>query len=1025
MTDQLLLLKGGITKQHRLLLYLFLFFASVVCVNAQTITVSGKVTDSEGPLPGATVLVEGTSNGTVTNLEGEFSIAVASDAVLKVSYLGYATQEVAVNGRTTIDITLEEDLQQLSEVVVVGYGVRKKSDITGAVATVGEKTIQEVPAASDVSSALQGRISGVQITNTSSRPGGAPQIRIRGNRSLGSDESGVNTPLIVLDGIPYNGSLNDINPNDITSFNVLKDASATAIYGSRGANGVILITTKRGRPGEVNLSYNGYTGVTTSLGQYDLMNAEEYAQFKLDAGADFTPTEIESLRLGRSTDWQDLMIKDGYINNHNLSFSGGTENTQYSVSAGYFNQSTVFPGQAYTRYSVRTSIDQKINDWLSVGINSLNTLSYRDGESVSPMFNILTLSPLYNAYNEDGGINERPAIGSLDPDLVNPLTLYRENSWIEERRRLRTFNTAYLEVQLPVEGLSYKLNVGLDYSQDEYGRFYSAVTPMQNITNGNAAAVRNSDTWSYTVENLLNYDRTFGDHTFNFTGLYSVQEQQYNQSGTNANGLLSDLLQYYNFELAANSVVPEGIYQYNKWGLMSFMGRLNYSYKSRYVATVTVRRDGSSRLAEGNKWFTYPAFALAWNIHNEDFLSGNNIISNLRLRTGLGRTSNQAVNPYASLGSLDRVPYNYGPDGGVLGFIVNSLPNTQLSWEFTNSFNIGTDFGLFANRITGTVDYYMTQTNDVLQSRRLPITSGITGTFQQNIGKTEGKGVEIMLSGEVIEAANTDEFNLGFDFNFTAHQEKIVQLVDTVQQDVQNGWFVGEPVNVLYDYEKIGIWQLGEEEVASDLGTYQPGDIKVRDQDGNGVIDAEDRVILGQLDPKWSFGFTARAGYKGFDLSVVTFGMFGHKIVSALYQMNSSNPINSLEGRRNGPDVDYWTPDNPTNEFPRPGLNNTQHGSTTGYFSGDFVKIRSINVGYNFSESLLNAVGLQSARVYVSANNPFKAFFSEYVEYGGLDPEPSGRGTTNNITPGLGRRLVVSPDTPLTKSFMVGLNLTF
>ncbi|UII27297.1 TonB-dependent receptor [Fulvivirga maritima] len=1019
----LLYLRKGFSGALSLIVCLaLLFYTSVLFAQQQSIT--GTVLSGDGgePLPGVAVMVKGTSSGTVTDIDGEYTIKAGPNDVLIYSFVGYATHEIAVGSKTKIDVELTEDITALQEVVVVGYGKQKKTDVTGSLVSVDAAKISEVPAATGASSALQGRIAGVQISQTSSRPGSDPQIRIRGNRSLGSGD--LNSPLIVVDGIPFSGSLNDINPTDIESFNVLKDASATAIYGSRGANGVILITTKRGRVGELNFSYNGYAGVTQALGKYDLMNGEEFARLKLYTDANFTEAELQSLQEARSTDWQDLMIKDGYIQNHNLSVIGGSENTQFAVSTGYFKQTTVFPGQSFKRYNLKLSLDQRVNDWLKVGISTLNSISYRKGEGVSPMFNILTLSPLYNAYNEDGEVEETPAEGSLDPNLVNPLTLYRDGAWEEDRRRIRTFNTAYLEVNLPVEGLSYKLNAGLDYRQDEYGRFFSEVTPMQNIDNGNAASISNSDTWGYTIENLILYERSFGEHSFKFTGLYSVQEEEYNSSGVNAVGVLANDLQYYNLSLAANNVIPGSAYNYTRWGLSSFMARLNYNFNDRYVATVTVRRDGSSRLADGNEWFTYPGFAVGWNIHNESFLSENDFLSNLRLRVGYGRTSNQAVAPYSSIGKLDQIRYNFGNEGGAIGFYVSNLANTDLTWEFTNSFNVGLDFGLLTNRITGSIDYYQNRTDGVLQEVQLPITSGITGSFTQNVGETKGEGIEMMISGEAIEALNRNEFGLGFDVNFTSYSTEIVKLTEGRDSNPDRAWFVGEPINVLYDYEKVGIWQLDEADEAAQYGDA-PGDIKVKDQDGDDDIDDEDRTILGQLDPKWSFGFTARASFKGFDLSVVTFGMFGHEIVSSLYQMNSSNPVNSLEGRRNGPDVDYWTEDNPTNEFSRPGRNTVRYGSTTGYFSGDFVKIRSINLGYQLPNDLLDKVGLKSARVYFSASNPFKAFFSDYVDYGGLDPEPTSRGVTNGITPGLGNKLTVSADTPPVKTFMLGVNLTF
>ncbi|MEZ4883903.1 MAG: TonB-dependent receptor [Chitinophagales bacterium] len=994
----------------------------------------GVITSEENsePLVGVNIVIKGTTEGTVSDVDGSYSISAPSDATLVYSFVGYTAQEIPISGRSQLDVSMAIFADLFDEIVVVGYGTRKRSDVTGSVVALEEVELREIPVSNPVM-ALQGRVAGVEIERTSSRPGAGSQIRIRGNRSLGTDESGVNDPLVVLDGIPFSGNINDINPSDIVNMNILKDASATAIYGSRGANGVILVTTRRGSVGKPRLTYNGYVGIASALDKYDLWDAEEYADAKQVSnfgapGGSFTPTEIENMVSGRSTDWQDVMYRDGYITNHELSVTGGTDKTQYSISAGYFDETTVLPGQEFERFSLRAAIDQKIGERIKIGATMINSVSNRDGENASPMFQILTLSPLYNAYNEDGTINELPAIGSVDANTRSPLTLYQKDSWSQERRRLRTFNNVYGEVEI-IEGLKYRLNAGLDYWQDEYGQFYSSNTPFQNGS-GSTAAIRNRDSWSYTIENLLLYEKSFGDHNLSFTGLYSAQEEESNRSGVNASAIFADFLQYYNFALAESTTIPNNpndpAFQYSRWGLLSFMARIEYGYKSKYLATFTIRRDGSSRLAEGNKWFSYPAAALAWNIHNEPFLESSETIDLLKLRLGVGRTSNQSISPYSSLGSLSRIPYNFGPDGGTYGFLVSTLPNAELSWEFTTSRNVGIDFGLFNNRISGSIDVYKNTTEDVLQSRAVPITSGVPGSFQENIGKVEGKGIEVMLSTDIVRNTG-DGFKWGLDINFTAHKEEIIELSEGVTQDEGNGWFVGQPVNVIYDYQKIGIWQLGEEELASSFGDFAPGDIKIADLNNNGTIDAEDRTIIGQLDPKWSAGISSRFNFKGFDLSVVAFAKVGGTLVSNLYQMNQGNPFNSLEGRRNGPDVDYWTPNNATNDFPRTGRQITPYGSTVGYFDASYMKIRSINFGYTIPQSVLSGIGLQATRLYFTVNNPFKAFFSDYVDQGGIDPEPNGRANGGGDVigaAGFGRRLTVSADTPPTRSLILGLNVT-
>jgi TonB-linked SusC/RagA family outer membrane protein len=1007
--------------------------------HAQT-PVKGKVTDDSGSgMPGVNILVKNTTSGTTTDGDGNYSLNVeSSDAVLVFSFIGFNSQEVAVNGRTTIDVSMVPNIQSLNEVVVIGYGTARKSDVTGALARVDEAALREVPTPS-LALALQGRAAGVDIQRTTSRPGGGAQIRIRGNRSLmGMQDSQGNVPtnndpLLVVDGIPYSGNLNDINMNDVTSVDVLKDASATAIYGSRGSNGVILISTKRGKIGKPQLSYDGYYGVNKVLGKYDLYNGKEFDAFRSAAGTyGATPEESQSLAEGVETDWQDLMYKDGFITNHDIGLSGGTEDTQYSLGAGYFKETTVLPGQAFTRYSLRGTIDQKIGDRVKIGLNTLNTLNITDGENVNPMFQIMTLSPLYRAYEADGTINQDPAFGSADPTTRNPLLLYNEDFWSQNRKRLRTFNSLYGEIKI-IDGLRYRLNVGLDYFSDTFGQYYGTNTPM--INGGvNTAQVRSETNWSYTLENLILFDKTLADnHKINFTGLFSVQELENSFNTTNAQDVAADYLQFYNFGLANTLASANG--GYSKWGLLSYMGRVNYNYADRYLLTLTARADGSSRLAEGNKWFYYPAAALAWNVHNESFLRDLALVSNLKLRVGWGKTSNQAIAPYQSLGGLGRVPYNFGSPGtGTYGYLVNNLPNPDLTWEFTTTTNIGIDLGLWKNRLTASVELYQQKTNDILQSRALPVTSGVPGNILQNVGKTENKGVEITLSGVVIESKSPDGFNWSVDLNYAVNREEITELAEGVTEDIGNGWFVGHPVDVIYDYKKLGIWQLGEEAQATALGNYQPGDIKLWDKDGSGVLDAADRMVIGTLQPDWQGGITNRFTYKGFDLSIVAFARVGGMLVSTLYQSNIAFPVNTLEGRRSGPQVDYWTPENPTNAYPKPGRGQVPFGAvnpgtTLGYFDGTYMKIRSINLGYNLPADWLGRTGISSVRLYLTAQNPFKAFFSEYVKEGGLDPESTGRGAPQggplNTTPGFGNRLVVAPNTPLTRSFIVGLNIKY
>ena len=1002
--------------------------------------VSGRVTDENGAaMPGVNVIVKNTTTGTTTDSDGVYTLNVGSnDAVLVFSFIGYATREVIVGAQSRLDIILTPSVQSLNEVVVVGYGTQQKSDITGALVRVDENALKEVPVA-NVSQALQGRAAGVEINMNSSRPGAGAQIRIRGSRSL----TGSNDPLIVLDGIPFNGTINDINPSDVSSIDILKDASATAIYGSRGSNGVILISTRRGTEGKTQLFYDGYHGFSAALGKYRLYNGEEFDAFRSAAqaaGASYQPTADEQANLaaGKQTDWQDEMYKTGYITNHSIGASGGTDRTRYLVSAGYFKQTTVLPGQAFSRYSINANVDQKIGERISIGLNTMNAMNVQDGENANFMFQLLTLSPLYNARNPDGSIYEFPGVGSVDPNTRNPLLVYRDDNWKQQRRRLRTFNSLYGEVKL-VDGLKYRLNLGLDLFQDNYGHYFGSHTPFQNGST-NVAEVQNTNTWSYTIENLMTYEKTFGQyHRLLVTGLFSAQEAEEYRGAASANTLPADYIFYYNLGLANTSTVPLNNNYYNRSGLLSYMGRINYGFGERYLVTLTARADGSSRLAEGNKWFYYPAAALAWNISNESFMTDVGALSQLKLRFGIGTTSNQAVDPYASLGGLGGLdgrsaePYNYG-NNGVYGYLVTSLPNPSLSWEFTTTTNLGLDFGILDDRVSGSVEFYSQKTKDILQRVALPPTAGV-GAVVKNIGETRNKGLELAVSSVNVRN-EASGFAWATDLNIFLNRNEVTYLAGGVANDVNNGWHTGYPIDAIFDFEKIGIVQTGE----TYLPGFTTGEIKVKDQitvdsDGDGIddaadgiINADDRVVLGTTQPDWSGGMTNRFSFKGFDLSTVLFWRVGGMLVSTLYGSNISNPINTLEGRRNGPKVDYWTPDNPTNRYPRPGLSQApDYGSTLGYFDATYMKIRSITLGYEIPKGVIAKTGMSSLRLYMQAQNPFKAFFSDYVKEGGLDPETNGSGgaPTSGFGPNGTNRLTVQPNTPPVRSFIIGINLKY
>jgi TonB-linked SusC/RagA family outer membrane protein len=1051
--------------------------------------VKGKITDETGaPMPGVNIIVKNTTTGTTSDSNGDYSITVGSnDAVLVFSFIGYATQEVSAGGKTVIDVKLESSVQALNEVVVVGYGTQLKRDVTGAILKVESDVLLQTASYNAIDQ-LKGHAAGVDIVTASAVPGGASQIRIRGNRTMvanstlsGTSASNdaasadqLDAPLIVVDGIPYSGNLNDISPNDIASMEILKDASATAIYGSRGAGGVILITTKRGATGKVTFSYDGYYGVSSVMKELRVFNGPEYAEFKAEAKAgnssatapNSTPyplsaAEQTALNAGVSTDWQKLIYQKAPITNHSLTVSGGNEASKYSMSAGYFKQGGIIPNQDYTRYTIRSTMDHQVSQRIKVGLSTINTLSYQNTPGGSGVTNgLMRLTPLASPYNDDGTINLLPQAGQTDGQSINPLTLKtKEDATLARTRRLRTFNSFYGEVKI-IEGLKYRANIGLDYWQDKSDS-YSGPATFNNtslLQSQSTANFRNTENYQYTLENLLIYDKTFNEkHKLGFTALYSVQKSHSQGNGTFALGVPFDYTQNTNMYLAAtvSAVNPSNSTDnpnfYWERGLISYMGRATYSYDGRYSLTATVRKDGSSVLSPGNQYYTYPAFAAAWNINNEQFMENLSFFSTLKLRAGWGITASQGIKPYSTFGALNTSAYNFGQTtaGQQSGFNVTSLPNPTLKWQNTASYNIGLDFGIIENRVNGSIEVYNQKTSDILLPVNLPASNGASSTIL-NVGKTKSHGLELTINS--INIKTTSGFTWTTNLNYFFNREKIVELSAPGQlNDLGNGWFVGQPLTVIYDYKKLGIWQTDDPGLKTQTSpTQRPGQIKVLDWNTTGAnpgdatygtpdgkITPDDRMIIGNFQPKFDAGMTNTFSFKRFELSISIYARMGMKVVVP-YVSSEPGGANFTgynffnQSRQNQLKVDYWTPDNPTNKFPRPdaSLGAPLYSSTLSYVDGSFIKCRSINLGYDLPSSLLNKAGVTSLRIYVSAVNPF-VIWSPFVKEGyGPDPEGNGYGGGVNssgttIAGTVGRQITVNANNPATRQFLVGLNLKF
>lgn len=1018
---------------------------------AQNINVAGRIISDNGTgIPGASVRVKGAGTGVLSDNEGFFKLAAPATGTLVISSVGFVPREIAINHQTTVNVTLKSTVSDLEQVVVIGYGTAKKKDVTGATVSVKGETLREI-GAPNVYNQLQGRAAGIDIVSNSSGIGTGGEIRIRGNRSLASGSSSNNAqngPLLVVDGIPLSGgSINDINPSDIANIDVLKDASATAIYGSRGSGGVIIITTKRGRAGKPVTSYDGYVGISQAMGTYDLFNGQEYAAFKEAAKQGqpnpnnphpnaLTQIEKENLANGVNTDWQKLLLTTAIRTDHNISVAGGNETTLYSFGFGVFRETGIIPDQRFDRGSIHIAIDHKMSKRIKVGLTTTNIMSWANRINTNAFGSATRLSPLYLPYNADGSINLQPAIQqSNDGNQISPLTSLGNNDKIKARtRRFRTLTNVYGELEI-IEGLKFRTSLGLDWIQTMNNNYTGPGTVFNtNLTTAGATLSQSNDeTWSYTVDNSLTYEKTFAEkHKIQATALHEVVKN-FNQSQQfNGQGVPADYIQDYNYQLV-NSLTANSS-GYSDRGLLSYMGRVFYSYDDRYMLTATVRTDGASVLAPGNQWFTYPALSVGWNLSNEAFMRKVSWIDNLKLRAGWGVSSNQTIAPYTTIGSLSSNFYNYGSGTSsnvnlVSGYLINTLPNPHLTWESTRGYNIGLDFGFFNNRLSGAIEYYNVNTRDILLSKELPRSVGANSVLV-NQGKTAGHGLELTLSS--LNVKSRAGFTWNTDLNFSMAREKIVALQPGLTQDIGNGWYVGQPLTVIYDVKKIGIWQLGEKDNAGKYGAA-PGDIKIQDVDGNGTIGAEDRQVIGNFQPDFVFGFTNRFAYKNFDLNIVTFGRIGQTVVVTYLTADggaAGYPF-FMNSRVNQYKVNYWTPDNPTNDFPQPDASRDalQYTSTLSYRDGSFIKIRSVNLGYNFPSKITNKMGLSSLRLYLAAQNPF-ILWAPLVRDGlGIDPEGNGNGnavgSTAGGTPVTGRAITVGMGVPPTRQYMFGVNVKF
>ena len=1014
----------------------------------QTRQASGHVTDSQGPLIGATVMEKGTTNGTVTDFDGNFTLNVKPGATLVISYVGYETQEVKESSH--VSVILKEDGHVVNEVVVIGYGTQRREAVTGSVANIGGEKLNQV-AATNAAQALQGRVAGVLMTQTSSKPGEEMQIRIRGQRSL----SASNDPLIVLDGIPFMGQLSDINPSDIKSLDILKDASATAIYGSRGANGVIIITTVKGYQGApAKVSYNGYVSFKKVFHKYPMMDGPTFSKMRQYAGLYQNSLDEND---NTNTDWQDLYYQTGVSHNHDVSVAGGTNGGSYSFGAGYYHDESVVPTEGYDRVSVRGNFDQMVGKYFRFGLSTNN--SYRKNKGVNDMYGVLSKSPLASPYDENGNLKRYISLPADDQSVVTKETVERDKEvWLNENKGIGSYNTIFGELKCPwIEGLSYRINIGLNFRSSKGGNFTGTGVNNKDANAVNGGGISENQTRNWAVENLLTFDRTFAEkHNLNVVAMYSAEQTTYESSGAGVQDIPADYFQYYALDKAVGQV---NLNNYNYWqsGLVSWMGRVMYSYDNKYMISAALRSDASSRLAKGHQWHTYPAVSAGWNIARESFMEGTkNWLDNLKLRIGYGETSNQSINPYSTLGGLAVRNYNFGSTYKA-GYYVNALPNPELGWEYSKTWNFGLDFSLFNGRLSGSFEYYTQKTNDILLDVSLPSTSGVS-SYVGNIGNTQNKGWELTLNGIIID--NKNGWNWEAGINLYQNRNKLTKLTGAVDAngnpvpDKANRWFIDQPIDVIYDYKYDGLWnesdvypvtiknEDGTTTETTNFAILEPGGnigmIKVaheRALDENGVptrqIGEDDREVM-SMEPDLIGGFNTTVGYKGFDLTIIGAFQIGGKLISAIHSANGY--LNMLTGRRGQLDVDYWTEQNTGAKYPKPGGiqsgDNPKYGSTLGYFNAGYLKFRAITLGYNFDNlKAIKNFGISRLRLYATVQNPF-VLFSPFNNESGLDPETNSFATQNTAVgidgyTGKHKMPIVGYNTPATRNFIFGLNLTF
>lgn len=1004
------------------------------------IKVTGTVRSVEGEvLAGSNIVVKGTNTGTIADFDGNFEIEVPdSNAILVFSYVGFASREVKVGMQTTIRVELEPDMGKLSEVIVIGYGSQRKSDITGSVSSISAKELQAVPASS-FEQTLQGRAAGVQVTQASGVPGGGTNIRIRGTSSVNASSE----PLYVIDGMLVNSDANEtsagsrgpgvsplstINPNDIESIEILKDASATAIYGSRGANGVVLITTKKGTAGRETISFNAYHGVQQVANKLNLLNASEYAALVNEAeiNAGRTPVYVNPQTLGKGTDWQDELFRAAQISDYQLSFSGGDAKTRYALSGGLFTQDGIVIGSDFRRYSFRVNLERNITDKLKVGNNLSYARIISNGVLTGPgqivpgvIANALQINPVLPVYNPNV-----PGGYTFEHDrkdaVANPVAEARE--YESKTVTSRLLGNVFAEYAL-TDDLDFRTSFGIDLLHTKNSAFGPNFLKRTESSRGEAS-ISTLDALTWLNENTLTYNKTF-DGGDNLTALlgFTLQEFQNESLTSIAFGFPDGRTGYHNLSAAENPQPP--VNSESRWALVSYLARINYAMDNKYLFTLSGRVDGSSKFAKGNQYGFFPSGAFAWRVINEDFMRDSQLFSDLKLRLSYGVIGNQSIGPYNSLalvGPFGEGVFNNGPGSPEVfyGQEPSSYPNRNLKWETTRQANLGLDMAFWNGKLRFTAEVYDKKTSDLLLATPIPFTTGFQNTLL-NVGNVQNRGFGLEVSSDILNGP----FTWNASGNFSVNRNKVTNLAREEDINLLVAGSIlreGKPIGTFEGYVFDGIYQTNEEAAAGPAlrgQTPVAGDRKYKDISGpdgspDGFIDEYDLAIIGTAQPDFTWGLNNEFSYKNFNLSVFVQGSQGNDMANMnllnLENMNGQQNVLAKAGKNR------WTPDNPGNVYPRASANNSFNSTFSSAFVEDasYVRVKNITLGYNFPQQWMEHIGVSNLRIYASATNLFT-----WTNYSGYDPEGNAYGGTTNIVG------VDDGNYPQTRMYTFGINLGF